>query len=113
MNSLKQFYIERALGHQKADEIAQGVYYKISNGKLQSCCVGCLAHANENAHCELEKQTNIPEWLSRLADTLHEGQTKALSKKWPLKFISAVPEQKYLQKNGQNWRLINGLEHHF
>ncbi len=94
MNALKKQYVERAKQHQAADEIVQGMYWE--NGK--GCCVGCLAHASENAHCELEKQTNIPKWLSRVADTLHEGQTKAASKKWPAKFIAAVPEQVFTKE---------------
>jgi len=84
----KQKYIDRAVLHRKADEIVQGLYYEGGKG----CCVGCLAHANENAHEELEKQTGIPEWLSRLADTLHEGLPDGEYQKWPELFVSSVPK---------------------
>ena len=84
----KQKYIDRAVLHRKADEIVQGLYYEDGKG----CCVGCLAHANENAHEELEKQTGIPEWLSRLADTLHEGLPDGEYQKWPELFVSSVPK---------------------
>lgn len=87
MNLLKQTYIDRAEQHYAADEIVQGIYWKKGKG----CCVGCLSHADENVHCELEKQTNIPEWLSGVADTIHEGLTKEESKSWPVRFIKAVP----------------------
>lgn len=87
MNLLKQTYIDRAEKHYTADEIVQGIYWK--NGK--GCRVGCLSHDGENAHFELEKQTNIPEWLSCVADTIHEGLTEEESKSWPVRFIKAVP----------------------
>ena len=84
----KQKYIDRAVLHRKADEIVKGLYYEDGKG----CCVGCLAHANENAHEELEKQTGIPEWLSRVADSLHEGLTDGEYQKWPELFVSSVPK---------------------
>ena len=83
----KQKYIKRATQHREQDEIVQGLYWEDGKG----CCVGCLSHANENAHEALEKQTGIPEWLSRVADTLHEGMEEKDSKKWPERFVAAVP----------------------
>jgi len=83
----KQKYIERAKQHREADEIVQGLYWKDDKG----CCVGCLAHENNNAHKALEKQTGIPEWLSRVADTLHEGLSDGEYQKWPEQFIEAIP----------------------
>ena len=98
--STQQKYIDRATKHRKADEIVQGLYWEDGKG----CCVGCLAHVNENAHEELEKQTGVPIWLSKVADTLHEGMEEKDSKNWPERFIAAIPKNKthdYLIKNVQ------------
>lgn len=46
MNAVKKKYVARAKAHQKADEFVQGSYW---DGK-KGCCVGCLAHCDENAH---------------------------------------------------------------
>jgi len=95
--STQQKYIDRATQHRKADEIIQGRYWEDGKG----CAIGCLAHANENVHIELEKQTGIPEWLSRIADTIHEGLEDGEYQKWPERFIAAVPKNKthdYLTK---------------
>ena len=84
----KEKYINRAIQHREADEIVQGLYWEGGKG----CCVGCLAHTNDNAHEALEEQTGIPEWLSRIADTIHEGLPGGEYQKWPEQFISAIPK---------------------
>ncbi|MGR3219215.1 MAG: hypothetical protein ACUZ8H_05275 [Candidatus Anammoxibacter sp.] len=102
-------YIERAIQHRKADEIVQGLYWEDGKG----CCVGCLAHANDDAHEALKKQTGTPIWLSKVADTLHEGMPKSDCKFWPERFITAIPKNKtseYMDKNVKAPFLIYILE---
>lgn len=42
---LKANLLEEIKKHQEADEIAQGVYEKIENGKLKLCAVGCSLYS--------------------------------------------------------------------
>ena len=96
--STQRKYIDRAIKHRKADEIIKGLYWKDGKG----CCVGCLAHANDEAHEALEKQTGIPEWLSWLADSLFEGLDDGEYQTFPERFITAMPKNKtpeYMEKN--------------
>ena len=85
---LKAFYLSRVRKHAKADEIAQGVGYK-KNGKLQTCCIGCLAEEYP-AHAKLAAEWDAPEELFRLADSIHEGLPLADAKLWPKRFTSAI-----------------------
>ncbi len=84
----KKLYIERAVKHREADEIVQGLYWKDGKG----CCVGCLAHDNENAHEILHDDGYGPKWLVRLADTIHEGLPIGEFQKWPEILTKAIPE---------------------
>ena len=100
-------YIERAKTHREADEIVRGLYWKDGKG----CCIGCLAHANDDPHEALEKQTGIPEWLSRVADTIFEGLEDY--KQWPERFVAAVPKNKthdWMEKNVKAPFLVHVLK---
>lgn len=99
---IKKFYIDRALAHQKADEIIQGEYWK--NGK--GCCIGCLAHDNEDAHRKLSEKTDVPQWIYTTADKIHEGLSLEDAKKWPAQFVKALPVGKDLNELLYPWLII-------
>lgn len=84
----KQKYIQRAIMHKEQDEIVQGFYWEDGKG----CCVGCLAHVNDDAYAALEAQTGIPVWLSMVAETLHMRLPDGEFQKWPQRLITAMPE---------------------
>lgn len=83
---LKEFYVNRAIQHRKADEIVQGYdYWK--NGK--GCAIGCLAHANTEAHLKLQNDAGLPRTVNRLADGIFEGLSKDLAVQWPQRYMEA------------------------
>ena len=90
--SVKQFYLNRLLAHEKADEIIQGVGWEDGKG----CAVGCTL--NNYDHAAYETELGLPEWLARLEDTLFENIPNADAKKFPRELLEAIPVGRNLDK---------------
>lgn len=82
--SIKKFYLNRVIEHQKADEIIQGNYWK--NGK--GCAVGCTIHDSD--HLKYETELGINVILAKLQDSIFEGLPNEKAKLWPSEFINAI-----------------------
>ena len=98
---LKSALLREVRKHEKADQIIQGTYGK-ENGKWRGCAVACslrslaIVRGEElqteyNTHEHYEKYLGVSQTIARLEDTLFEGMTKKEAKKFPAKFISAIP----------------------
>ena len=81
---LKNFYENRVLGHQKADEIVQGKYWE--NGK--GCALGCTVHSDK--HLDMAKKLNIPLPIVYLEERIFERLDNTKAKEFPLAFIQAI-----------------------
>ena len=82
---IKDIYISRIKAHMEADEIVQGTGW---DGK-KGCAVGCTLDNYNVSRYPIE--IGIPKWLGKVQDTIHEGLTVYLSKKWPLNFLESIP----------------------
>lgn len=83
---LKEMYVQRAVAHREADQLVQGYgYWK--NGK--GCAIGCLAHADKNAHQVLENDAGLPTSLNHLADHLFENLPSDKYRVWPERYAAA------------------------
>lgn len=82
--SIKKFYLNRVLEHQKADEIIQGTYWQ--NGK--GCAVGCTIHDSD--HLKYETELGINVILAKLQDSIFEGLPNEKAKLWPGEFLNAI-----------------------
>lgn len=83
--SIKDKFIKRVKAHAEADEIIKGTYWQ--NGK--GCAVGCTIEGNQ--HDKYEKELGIPETLAHLEDGLFEAMPNEEAKKFPLRFLEAIP----------------------
>ena len=81
---VKEKYIKRVKAHALADEIVHGRYWE--NGK--GCAVGCTIHSPN--HRSYEQELGIPRILAHLEDRIFEGMQNGHSKKFPLRFLSAI-----------------------
>ncbi len=97
---LKVLLLEETRAHREADQILQGTYGDIINGKWRGCAVGCAIHSlNERLgtdyetsdHAALEEAVGWPEWLSRLNDTIFEHLPREHCLLWPEQFAEAIP----------------------
>jgi len=86
--AIKAKYLARVLAHAKANEIVQGTGF-IKNGKVRACAVGCTLDVYD--HSRYPGELGLPEWLAYLEDSIHEGLTLAQAKKWPARFLRAIP----------------------
>ena len=92
--AIKRKYLRRVEAHRKADELVQGTGWE-QNGVTRGCAVGCIFDAYDHSRGPVE--IGAPEWLLRLADTIHEGLPRetAIGKgpktSWPRRFLDAIP----------------------
>jgi len=84
---VKQFYLDRILQHEIADEIVQGQYWEDGKG----CAVGCLIHGSDHAKFTTTDGPGWPEWLARLCDTIFEGLPNDKAKLFPRRVVEAIP----------------------
>jgi hypothetical protein len=82
---VKEKYLSRVKAHAEADEIVKGKYWEKGKG----CAVGCTIHGSD--HFAYETELGIPAWLAYLEDTLFEGMSLEKAKKWPERFLKAIP----------------------
>jgi hypothetical protein len=87
-SKIKARYVRRMEGHRKADELVQGCTWE-SNGHQRGCAVGCCFHNYDHSRGPIE--IGVPEVLVRLEDYIFEGLPLAEAKKWPSRFLKAIP----------------------
>ncbi len=98
----KQFYLDRILAHEKADEIIRGTGWNGSKG----CSIGCTL--NNYNHAEYEKVGLGPEWLARVQDTLFEGISQEKAKTWTSEIITAIPDHLHGDTANPVWDKFKG-----
>ena len=110
---VKAKYLGRVREHAKADEIVKGRYWERGKG----CAVGCTIHGS--VHATYETELGIPAWLAKLEDALFENLPDATAKKFPARFLSAIPVGVNLEPVrwrfalvllAENAERVNGLE---
>lgn len=74
-------YMERINHHIEADNLIRGTGWKHGKG----CAVGCTFEYYD--HARAARETNVPEWLWHLEDTLFEGMSLEKSRTWPREFF--------------------------
>ena len=82
---LKDAIVERVREHQRLDQIAQSIYWDGSKG----CAIGCVLHSGE--HMAFERQLGLPVFLAYMDEHVFECLPLEDAKRWPLRFIEAVP----------------------
>lgn len=82
---IKRKYLARIKAHAKIDELIKGTYWEKGKG----CAIGCTIHSGD--HASYETELGIPRRLALLEDVLFEGLPKNLAKKWPTRFLKAIP----------------------
>ena len=83
--SIKEKYLNRVKQHQKADNIIQSQGW--SNGK--GCAIGCTLENYDRTRYPIE--LGIPIEIAILEDCIFEGLDLETAKKWPARFLNAVP----------------------
>lgn len=81
----RQFYVERVLAHQLANEISQGTSWK----EQALGAVGCTL--NSNQHSRYEDELGIPRQLAYLEDRIFEGLPNKEAKAFPFAFLTSIP----------------------
>ena len=96
---LKKLMVAEVRRHEKLDMILKGTYGK-ENGTWKGCAVGCSIHSlnvrlgktlSTSDHTVYETELGISQTLARVEDILFEGMSDKDSKKFPARFVSAVP----------------------
>jgi hypothetical protein len=85
--TLKAAVLTELAAHREADQITQGRYWEDGKG----CAVGCLTHDPNGGHDQYPSRWGIPEWLAHLEDRVFEGLPAADAKRWPERFMAAIP----------------------
>jgi len=83
--TIRQFYVERVLAHQLANEIIQGTSWKTD----AAGAVGCTLQNNQ--HSQYEDELGIPRQLAYLEDRIFEGLPKVEAKAFPFTFLTSIP----------------------
>jgi hypothetical protein len=83
--SIKEKYLSRVKAHQKLDNIIKGQGW--SNGK--GCAIGCTLENYDRTRYPIE--LGIPIEIAILEDCIFEGLDLKTAKKWPSRFLEAVP----------------------
>ena len=103
---IKEKYLDRVKEHKRLDQIAKGEYVNLAAKKF--CAIGCTIHSDK--HDAYETELGIPQMLARLEDKIFEGASDEWSKKWPERFLKAIPIGADLSKVGwkfQHWLLLD------
>lgn len=83
--AIKEKYLARVRKHRELDNIIQGTGWE--NGK--GCAVGCTLENYD--HFQYPIELGLPEWLAYLEDRIFENLKKDKARKWPEKFLNAIP----------------------
>ena len=118
---LKDDLLQEVKRHEELDQIVQG-YYGRENGKWTGCAVGCSIHSlnklrgknySYSDHSVYPKEFGIPEILARLQDRIFEGLPVEEVKKFPYRFLSAIPIGKDLDNVWRKflvWLLVDPMD---
>jgi hypothetical protein len=82
---LKDAVVARVKEHQRLDQIIQGTYWDGQRG----CAIGCVLHSGD--HMAYERQLGLPVFLAYMDEHIFESMLPVDARKWPLRFIEAVP----------------------
>lgn len=85
--TVKASVAAQVLAHEKADEIAQGVYFE-DKGRVQACFIGCVAHNSDVF--KFEKMTGFPPLLTHIGEAIFEGLVLDKAKSFPSRVIQAA-----------------------
>ncbi len=82
----------RIAAHKAADEIAQGVGYRVAHdyegGTVRACAIGCSLDRYD--HQEYSAVLGVDLRIARLVDRIHESLPFALAVKWPGRVAAAL-----------------------
>lgn len=81
---IRQFYVERVLAHQFAQEIIQGTSWKTT----AAGAVGSTLHSNQ--HSQYEEVLGIPRQLAYLEDRIFEGLPIQEAQVFPFAFLTNI-----------------------
>lgn len=93
----KEQAVANAIFHRDHDMLIKGTYQQGTGKEFKGCSVGCTYNAYEgkvdaaNLHALSAPVHGIPEWLTRLRDTLFEGVSDARRNNFHVEFFEAIP----------------------
>jgi len=105
---LKSALVAEIRKHREQDQVIQGNYGYLEEGKFRGCAVGCAidslfkVHGHDTPyylcsdHGIYERELGIPRILAELQDILHEGLSDESFPTWPERFMEVVPTEKDL-----------------
>jgi hypothetical protein len=85
--ALKKAVLAQMAAHAAADELIKGEFWEGGHG----CAVGCLTHNSSGGHEEYPARWGIPTALAYLEDGLFEELPLTTAKRWPVRFLNAIP----------------------
>ena len=83
----KSSWIKVMQSHQDADRITQGLWWDGSKG----CFFGCAMEENNVDLKNVARIMNLPLWLVRLAERIHEGLSTEEAVCWPVRLLKSIP----------------------
>lgn len=107
---LKSSLVAEIRKHREQDQVIQGNYGYLEEGKFRGCAVGCAidslfkVHGHDTPyylcsdHGIYERELGIPKILAELQDVIHEGLSDESFPTWPERFMEAVPTETELYK---------------
>jgi len=102
---LKSALVAEIRKHREQDQVIQGNYGYLEEGRFRGCAVGCsidslfrlgghvLPHYLCGDHGVYERELGIPKILAELQDIIHEGLSDESFPTWPERFMEAVPTE--------------------
>lgn len=107
---LKSALVAEIRKHREQDQVIQGNYGYLEEGKFRGCAVGCAidslfvigGHYTPYYLCAdhgiYERELGLPRILAELQDVIHEGLSDESFPTWPERFMEAVPTETDLSK---------------
>lgn len=107
---LKSALVAEIRKHREQDQVIQGNYGYLEEGKFSGCAVGCAidslfkVHGHDtpyylcSEHGIYERELGLPRILAELQDVIHEGLSDESFPTWPERFMEAVPTETDLSK---------------
>jgi hypothetical protein len=109
----KQDMLAQLEVHAEADELIKGHYWEDGKG----CAIGCVLESirkirgyktiDHTSHGTAEDETNIPEMVWHLVDSIFEGLPNASAKEWPMRFTRSIACSADLSLVG--WQFLHWL----
>lgn len=109
----KQDMLAELVAHAEADELVKGQYWEDGKG----CAIGCVLESirkirgyktiDHTSHGTAEDETNIPEMVWHLVDSIFEGLPNRSAKEWPMRFTRSIAHGADLSLVG--WQFLHWL----